>query len=143
MKKTVLALLLCALSLCAFGKDCRIMGGAYETFLVKAGSAAMTKEARSAVIQERMNDVMSLEQAPAISLEKQKDGAVILRAGGVYVATVGKRDAEAGPGSCMSVARLWGEGISRVYSLAAADRNKPLPAQPKLKGKKRTRKYRR
>ncbi|MBQ9358916.1 MAG: hypothetical protein IJT95_05175, partial [Abditibacteriota bacterium] len=97
MKRIIAAAVLLTLSSCVAAMDCRIMGGGYEAFLVKAGSAAMSREQRSRVIQERMNDVMSLEQAPVMRLEKQKDGSVKLWAGSVFVATVGKRDADAGP----------------------------------------------
>ena len=143
MKRIIAIALLLMISSCVSARDCRIMGGGYEAFLVKAGSAAMSREQRSQVIQERMNDVMSLEQTPVMRLEKQKDGSVKLWAGSVFVATVGKRDADAGPGSCMEIAAKWAEGISEVYAKAAADRGRPADSTHLLKHKKRTRVYRR
>ena len=144
MKKLCALLVLCSLCVCAWSADCRIMGGGYEAFLVKAGSADMSREQRAAVIQERMNDVMSLEQAPVMRLEKQKDGSVKLWAGRVFIATVGKRDADAGPGACMQIAQNWAEGINRVYALACPARTKPADTtvSQTLKTKKPTRWYR-
>ncbi|MBR4749185.1 MAG: hypothetical protein IK083_06415 [Abditibacteriota bacterium] len=143
MKQIFALLLLCSLCVCAWSADCRIMGGGYEAFLVKAGSATLSREQRARVIQERMNDVMSLEQAPMMRLQKQKDGSVMLWAGNIFIATVGKRDADAGPGTCMQIAQNWAQGINSAYALAAAPRGKPADAKPSpsLKTKKPTRHY--